>query len=168
MKKEDWVQGFLSHSLRSIILSTKLSARWVLAIIEGHFIHLHYLTLKLTTFSFIQSHASFSKGPDIYHHHASSVFGQSDTCFCCWFGLTGWPLIIIDKTYESTRNSFQVGLTYQEYWDLTRCGPFDKICLLIFSVTSKSQYSPRSKGKLFLDMHKFWHFFSFFLIFWQN
>jgi len=50
-------------------------------------------------------------------------------------------------------------VSFWAYWGLARCGPFDKVCLLRSGVTFKSQYSPRSKAILCVNMLKFCYFF---------
>ena len=49
--------------------------------------------------------------------------------------------------------------TFWAYWELTRCGPFDKICLSIFWVTLNSSYGFGEKRVLFLNSYQNSSFF---------
>ena len=56
---------------------------------------------------------------------------------------TGWRLMI-DQKYFLTETPFWALTTFYAYGGLTRCGPFDKIWLICFRVTSYGNYSHES------------------------
>ena len=51
---------------------------------------------------------------------------------------------MIDQKYFLTETPFWALTTFYASWGLTRCGPFDKIWLICFRVTSYSNYSHES------------------------
>ena len=54
--------------------------------------------------------------------------------------------ISIDAKYQLVAKKIGVWDTSRDYWGLTRCGPFVKICFFRFLVTSSGLQSLRSKG----------------------
>ena len=50
-------------------------------------------------------------------------------------------------------------VTFWAYWGLTKCGPFDKLCLWSLGVTSLNHNNTRCRENVYRRMHKSWLFF---------